>query len=98
MAFSRYTQDGIIRNGTMFATAQAVSAIRQAIKENAIEVSETVFTEATRLDVLAGENYGDGTLWWVIAAASNIGWGLQVPPGTKIVIPTSIAQIKEIEG
>ena len=82
----------------MFATAQAVSAIRQSIKEGAIEVTETVFTESKRLDVLAGETYGDGTLWWVIAAASNIGWGLQVPPGTKIVIPASIAQIAEIAG
>jgi len=82
----------------MFATAQAVTAIRQAIKEGAIEVTETVFTESKRLDVLAGETYGDGTLWWVIAAASNIGWALQVPPGTKIVIPASIAQIAEIAG
>jgi hypothetical protein len=27
-------------------------------------------------------------LWWVIAAASGIGWGMQVPPGVILKIPT----------
>jgi nucleoid-associated protein YgaU len=40
-----------------------------------------------RLDTIAGVAYGDGRYWWVLAAASNIGWGLQVPPGTIIRIP-----------
>jgi hypothetical protein len=43
--------------------------------------------EAERLDVLAGEFYGDGRLWWVICAASGIGFSPQVPAGTRIIIP-----------
>jgi hypothetical protein len=46
-----------------------------------------MLTETQRLDVLAGIEYGDSSLWWIIAAASNIGWGLQVPPGILIKIP-----------
>lgn len=42
-----------------------------------------------RLDTLAGKYYGNSQYWWIIAAASGIGWGLQVPPGTLIRIPLS---------
>jgi len=40
-----------------------------------------------RLDALAGVLYGEGRYWWVLAAASNVGWSLQVPPGTIITVP-----------
>jgi hypothetical protein len=43
--------------------------------------------EGERLDSLAGTVYGDASLWWIIASASGIGWGMQVPPGTLIFIP-----------
>jgi nucleoid-associated protein YgaU len=43
--------------------------------------------EGERLDVLAGQIYNDARYWWVLAAASDIGWGMQVPPGTVIRIP-----------
>jgi len=36
---------------------------------------------------LAGQYYGDGKYYWLIAAASNIGWCTQIPPNTRIVIP-----------
>ena len=49
--------------------------------------------EKERLDVLAGKIYGDGGYWWIIAAASGIGWSLQVPPGTRLKIPTKLEQI-----
>lgn len=50
-----------------------------------------VFTmnSTQRLDTLAGKYYGNSQYWWIIAAASGIGWGLQVPPGTLIRIPES---------
>ena len=46
-----------------------------------------------RLDQLSGESYGDAGYWWVIAAASGIGWGMQVPPGTLIKIPDSLEKV-----
>ena len=42
------------------------------------------------MDIIAHSEYGDGRLWWVIAAASGIGWGLQVPPGTIIKMPSNV--------
>ena len=38
----------------------------------------------------------DGMNWWIIAAASGIGWWLQCPPGTLLAIPTSISQIERL--
>ena len=46
-----------------------------------------------RYSNLAHEHYGDVKLWWVIAAASDIGWGLQCPPGTFLRIPTDLGII-----
>jgi nucleoid-associated protein YgaU len=55
--------------------------------DGTLSYSQTITTGAQRLDTIAGREYGDGRYWWIIAAASNIGWGLQVPPGTIIKIP-----------
>jgi len=96
MSFSRYSRDGLIRGGAAYATPQGVQAIRDGIARNTVETTVQTFETGQRLDVLAGDIYGDSTLWWVIAAASNIGWGLQVPPGTRLTLPTSIDQIKEL--
>ena len=49
-----------------------------------------------RLDHYAFEEYGEGMNWWIIAAASGIGWWLQCPPGTLLVIPTDISQIERL--
>ena len=51
-------------------------------------------TETDRLDTLAGSVYGDGRLWWVIAAASGIGWWTQVPSGTLVLIPTDLTEVE----
>ena len=70
-----------------------VNRIRQALRQNRLSVKQVTMNEDARLDVMAGREYGDASLWWVIAAASNIGWGLQVPAGTRILVPTSLEQI-----
>ena len=45
-------------------------------------------TSAERLDKLAQTFYNDSSLWWVIAAANNIGKGTYIiPPNTNIRIP-----------
>ncbi len=88
MAFSRYTRTSILNFGAQFGTAQAVSVIRTAIANGTINKgAQIVLQGAERLDTLAGAHYGDAGYWWVIAAASNIGWGLQVPPGTVLYLP-----------
>ena len=68
-----------------------------AVASGKISWKGRVTTEAERLDIIAGEIYGDGTLWWVIAGASGIGWGLQVP-GIYLKIPTDIGQIMALLG
>jgi len=90
MATSRYRKDTIIGTPQRLSTAAATLRIRQAVNSGALATREFVMTEGQRLDTLAGQLYGDGQLWWVIAAASGIGWWLQVPPGTRILAPTDI--------
>lgn len=49
-----------------------------------------------RLDSLAHEFYQDVSLWWIIAAANNIGKGtFAVLPGIKLRIPKDISTITE---
>ena len=83
MAFSRYSRDdtGISEQG--LSIAQAAISLRRAIRTGLIVPNRT---QADRLDTLSGEIYGDARYWWVLAVASNIGWGLQVPPGTVIFV------------
>lgn len=87
MAFSRYARAPILNLGAKYGTSQAVAIIRAAVKDGSLTTTETVVRGAERLDTLAGSIYGDSRYWWVLAAASNVGWGLQVPPGTIIRIP-----------
>ena len=87
MAFSRYSRDdtGISEQG--LSIAQAAISLRRAIRTGLIVPNRMLtMTQADRLDTLSGEIYGDARYWWVLAVASNIGWGLQVPPGTVIFV------------
>lgn len=87
MTIGRYSVDLKIDRGNQFETSTFVSKIRLGIKNGSIPiVGQLVVTGFDRLDTLAGTIYGDAKLWWVLAAASNIGWGLQAPPGTVINI------------
>lgn len=86
-AINRYDTSPILMFGKKYGTSLAASSIREGIKQGRIRYSEIVLPESHRLDIIAGEQYGDGRLYWVIAAASNIGWAPQAPPGTMIKIP-----------
>lgn len=98
MAFSRYSRDDVSFVGTGLTIAQGVVALRRAIKSGLIRVQKQfVVTQADRLDTIAGQFYGDGRYWWVIAAASDIGWGMQVPPGTVITI-VDLANVEQLVG
>ena len=87
MAFSRYLRDTLASDGKGLTAPGGLAAVRAAIKRGDVPVVQTfTTTDADRLDTIAGRLYGDSRYWWLVAAASNVGWGLQVPPGTIIKI------------
>lgn len=96
MSFSRYASDNLVSNGKLLATNQSILRLREAVKSGNIRTSEQILRDGERLDTIAGRAYGDGRLWWIIAAASDIGWWFQVPPGTRIVIPVDINEVRGV--
>ena len=96
MALQRYQNDEAIKGGKLLQSATAVLRIRNAIKQGRLQLSVRTVKQSQRLDIIAGEFYGDGRLWWVIAAASNIGWSLQIPAGTRLNIPADLSQVAGI--
>ena len=93
----RYSKDKRIRGGKL-ETAKTVNAIRRAKEYGLIPTREVVLTESQRLDHLAHEFLGSSRLWWILAALSDIGWGLQLPAGTIVKVPTDITAVKAIIG
>lgn len=87
MALSRYSRTININLGTMLGTSYVIPILRDNIKNGNIRYQEIVMQEKDRLDNISAQFYGDSTLFWIIAAVSNIGWGLQVPAGTMLKIP-----------
>jgi hypothetical protein len=87
MAIRRYATTPVIKFGEKFGTSNTILSIRNSISSGLVRTQTYISTQNERLDIIAGEQYNDSTLWWIIAAASNIGWGLQVPPGTLLIIP-----------
>ena len=93
--FSRYTRDFRINLGSQLGVSAAITNLRNEIQNGNIAIeSEIVTKDSDRLDSFAALVYGDARLWWVLAASSNIGWGMQVPPGTVIRI-VSLANVQE---
>ena len=72
------------------------SKIYFAASNGSLKCRVITMNSTQRLDALSGQYYGDSQYWWIIAAASGIGWGLQVPSGTLIRIPTSIDLAKRL--
>ena len=87
MSISRYSQTPRLNLGSMFGTSETVSRIRAGIRAGKIETQVIFLQEAVRLDVLAGQYYNDAQYYWLISAGSDVGWSLQIPPNTRIVIP-----------
>ena len=86
MAESRYSFSKKIKDGQLITAADTFK-INVAIRYGQVPYETIILEQGQRLDHIAGAAYGDGTLWWIIAAASGIGWGMQCPPGTIIKIP-----------
>lgn len=96
-AASRYVRAPILGFGAQYGTSRAVAAVRAAVRSGALQCRETVLKGADRLDTIAGAVYGDGRYWWILAAASDVGWGLQCPPNTVVKIP-SLADVLALVG
>ena len=97
MTIKRYERTPVVGLNFRYGTSFAIPVIRAGIASGTIRTREVILLQTERLDILAGKEYGDGTLWWLIGAASNIGWGLQVPPGTKILIP-NLKDVSDVIG
>lgn len=93
----RYARTPVLGLGFSYGTSFAIPIIRNNIAAGNIRYDEAYLDEAERFDILAGQIYGDSSLWWIIAAASDVGWGLQAPPGTRIKIP-KLADVQKFIG
>jgi hypothetical protein len=82
--------------GKFYATTTVSTRIFNATDSGAIPSALKILDSTTRLDILAFEAYGDASLWWIIAAASGIGWSLQLSAGTYIRVPTDLNAVYEI--
>ena len=93
MSTSRYNRTPRILGGTQLATSRITGVLYENSKNGNIATFGYVLKEGERLDHLAGRFFGNGDLWWVIAATSGIGWMPQVPAGTRVKIPENIDQV-----
>ena len=97
MTLRRYSRTPLIKGGRMYGTPRSAYLINRGVKTGVISSTTYRSVEGDRLDILAGNFYGDGRLWWVLAAASGIGWSLQVQPDTIVNVP-DIAQVSSLVG
>jgi hypothetical protein len=93
MAIRRYSRAQVLALGTRYGSSDAVVKIRQSRDAGLIPFKTLVLNQGQRLDTIAGSHLGDATLWWIVAAMSDIGWAPQVPPGTIIRVPVSLTSI-----
>ena len=93
MSISRYSFVNKYRtsNNTIYATARYNVNINRAVQSGILDCYTYTLADGERLDQISHKFYNNSTYWWVIAAASSIGWGLQVPPGTLLLIPKSLS-------
>ena len=94
----RYRRAPKLKRGKYYGTFTPGYYLYKAVQQGRISCRSYTTKQSERLDIIAGNYYGDGTLWWVIAAASGIGWNRQVPPGTYLAIPKNLAEINNLLG
>ena len=92
MSVSRYAFTSRLDTNT-FASTDISSKIYLACELGLMPCTSYTMQTGQRLDHIAASAFGDNKLWWIIAAASGIGWALQVQPGTLIRIPQDLNSI-----
>jgi len=100
MAFSRYSRaQRSQKDGKRFvSSSSAGKIIKKMVDSGQLKTKDFVLSDGQRLDIVAANFYGDAKYWWVIAAASGIGWQCQVPAGTLLKIPVSLQKIFDMVG
>tara|TARA_B110000858_G_C17378993_1_gene282948 strand:+ start:170 stop:475 length:306 start_codon:yes stop_codon:yes gene_type:complete len=96
MSFSRYSfsERKIDVNGSEYISfSNASYRVFKSVEAGALQFDVKILEEGERIDTIAGVYYGKAAYWWIIAAASGIGYALQVPPGTVLRIPTSLSEV-----
>ena len=96
MGFSRYTfseNRKDINNKNYVSSSKASYRIYKGVEAGIIKYNTRILEEGERLDQIAGAVYKDSSYWWVIAAASGIGYALQVPPGVVLRIPSNLSDV-----
>lgn len=94
---NRYSSAPIISGKTIGKT-EVCKRIYNAVRSGRLNSKKRVLQQGERLDIIAAKFYGSGTYWWVIAAASGIGWAPQVPAGTVLTIPVSLVELRNVAG
>ena len=93
----RYKRDQRISGG-LLQTAQSVTILRRAKEFKLISLKKVILSDSQRLDHIAYKHLGDPHAWWIIAALSDIGWAMQLPPGTILYIPRDLQTIQSLVG
>jgi nucleoid-associated protein YgaU len=89
---SRYARTPKIERGKAKGSSFHSPSLFFAAQNGTLNVLVRDIKGGERLDTIAADMYGDGSYWWVIAAATGIGWCLQVPPGTTLRIPRQLGE------
>jgi len=71
--------------------------IYKAVENDLINYETIVSETGKRLDHYAYEYYGDANNWWIIAAASGIGWWMQVPEGVVLRVPINLQEVMTVK-
>ena len=88
---SRYTFTP--RVGGAIGTTGTSSKILNGVEGGAIPYTSVVLKQGQRIDHVAASAYGSSSYWWVVAAASGIGWGMQLPAGTLLRVPNNLGTV-----
>jgi hypothetical protein len=93
MGISRYRFSSRLESNRKYGTSTVNAIIFNALESGSINYDVVVLSEGQRLDHIAHRVYGSSEYWWIVAAASGVGWGLQLPAGTVIRIPANLNEV-----